>query len=146
MTFRLDHVGLPFNRTQGIGRIADFWAAFDLQVMPYAYSDPRVDHAGTAQRYRVCAGQQMLFGYYETDVPELEIRRAMELFGHIGIEVEPSLLEQLFSHDSFKHATRWGPGYLSVFVTGPYGLRLEFLARNALVSEAELPHTIIHAA
>ena len=127
---RVDHVALPYRR-EDAAELRRFWSDLGLEVTEVEVADPAYDHAGAGTRLHVGTVGALLVSYFPVSATPAEVEAA-SAFGHVALEIFPGALDRLRRHPAFERETRWGPGHDSLFLRGPYGLRVELVARGVI--------------
>ena len=136
----LDHIALPYDVNEGFQSAREFWESLGFRILEYRFEND-VDHAGAGTRYKVGPLTRPFLAYFPSDLSGGDIKRVTQ-FGHVGITVAPNVVQTLRDHLCFDHETHWGPGHISIFIKGPYGLRIEFIARDVGDWQGSSPHRV----
>jgi hypothetical protein len=122
----MHHAGLPSHKGRW-PEVRAFWEGLGLECRLRPVPDPHHDHAGAGARLQVYAGQDLLISYF--DVGKKVVDPHMRVF-HLALSIDPRALDMVRQHKRFVHETHWGRSFTSVFLRGPFSLRLELIAED----------------
>ncbi len=132
----VNHVGLP-SFHEDWPKIREFWESLGLVCRDFEVIDEKYDHGGAGPRLQVFAGARLLISYHgkphmdgTAKIISENILEQVCREMHVALTMTPPGLETVRKHPRFERETHWGHSLTSVFITGPYGLHVEFVTNN----------------
>lgn len=143
----LDHVALPYPVASGEEAIRAFWESLGMKVTARDET-AWIDHAGPGRRLDVGTVTHTHVVYYPSRLSfARRVARAIlgtlftrdKTLGHVAFTVSPTAFRSLMDHPAFdgrqgrnrNGLIRWGTTDASLFLRGPFDLRVEFHCANA---------------